>query len=868
MLDIQFVNTPFGTVTKAYRGDNGEMYVEGVASSTDMDRTHEKMSPEAIKLMAAKFTGKPLNSEHHADWDDELGKIVKSEVIDANTANPKLWIKAKLNDWLTRSKDLFNGLNDGKLMGIGLSVEGKINPGGLVKELDPISGKVIPVYKDIDPAAVAITNKPANLATFCNAVTKSINVDDLPEAKSNSYVVVRKVIEGQPDDATQKDFSPTDHVPLAVGDQQTLTCGHGMCPDGMCLGQGCVNMCDKCMATKDMGVGNAGPVPETLLARQDLAGKEKSDKTSTEKAAIPANTIDPNKPKAGEAEGAQNADNDDPNNPDDGKYCTHDYCMHGNCMEGACPNKCSQCSTAQEILGGENKIDGAPAANTAIVGKDITNAHQTKPSKYSDVPEDKFLDTKNHKYPVDQKHLPAALSYFNHQGQRSAGGYSTSQWSSMGSKLAGLLGGEYHYDSSSEKVVESNSDGDTKKSQTEGGDYDMQQTNKNLVQKAQYSQEILNLLSDWGAKNNPGNQDLFAKAGASAVSADEVAKNGQVQQQQTVQKGSSSSDKSSSSDGSSSDGSSSDSSTSSGSTSTSSGSTSTSSGESLSSLLSSVLTTLSDMKSSVSGDSSGSSSDSSSGSSSSDKTSTDKAASGGSDSSKGGFPFNSAKTSTDKAFPNSVASDATSDTADSTDEATKALSLALLEFLKTKKQPQTGQFPENGTQTAKKPGEGNDSVNGPAQVLDDAKAPHRKEPMPKADTGSTDNVNGKPQEPNYNALGENKESSSVGSMGKSLANKDQYVKSIDQLSVLMTKIAEKVEAVEGKVDSLPNTRKGYAMTKNFTQEEEQEIAKSQDAFKSMEAKIHNDPKTTWKDLHQFRTSEGKILPAGYVMPKE
>src|ERR1035437_501427 len=128
-MNIKF-KTPFATITNSYliKSDgkgNGQMFVEGVASTIDIDQTQEKMAPEAIAKMAARLVGKPLRSEHGHDWDDDLGIIVQADVIEKD-GKPALWIKAKLNDWLSKAKDLFNMLQSGTQ--IGMSVAGKIMP--------------------------------------------------------------------------------------------------------------------------------------------------------------------------------------------------------------------------------------------------------------------------------------------------------------------------------------------------------------------------------------------------------------------------------------------------------------------------------------------------------------------------------------------------------------------------------------------------------------------------------------------------------------------------------------------------------------------------------------------------------------------
>jgi len=50
--------------------------------------------------------------------------------------------------------------------------------------------------------------------------------------------------------------------------------------------------------------------------------------------------------------------------------------------------------------------------------------HLTKPSEYEDVPEDQFADPVNYRYPVTEKYVNGALTYFNQPDNRRAGGYS------------------------------------------------------------------------------------------------------------------------------------------------------------------------------------------------------------------------------------------------------------------------------------------------------------------------------------------------------------------------------------------------------------------------------------------------------------
>ena len=263
---------PLFEIAKSYRDKNGQMYVEGIASTTDIDETGERMSSEAIAKMAARLPGKPLRDEHDKGWYDKLGEIVKADVID-QSGKPSLWIKARLFDWSSKAKDLFKFLQAGGKLG--LSVAGKFSPGQLVNELDQHLGKFVPTYKDVDPTEVSITDHPANLETFALAVAKSLK-------------------------------------------------------------------------------------------------------------------------KYSEAEGVSE------------------------------------------------------------IKKDVIGANETKSKEYKDVATEDFLDPENFKYPADEAHLMPALRYFNHEGQRTAGGYSESKWGEMGRKLASKLtkqtGDKYEYNEKTDQV--------------------------------------------------------------------------------------------------------------------------------------------------------------------------------------------------------------------------------------------------------------------------------------------------------------------------------------------------------------------------------------------------------------------------------
>ena len=74
--------------------------------------------------------------------------------------------------------------------------------------------------------------------------------------------------------------------------------------------------------------------------------------------------------------------------------------------------------------------------------------HLTPPKGYPEDP-DQYGDPVNYAYPIDREHIRAAIVYFNHEGQREAGGYTPEEWAIIGKRNAAaatkLLGAKYEY---------------------------------------------------------------------------------------------------------------------------------------------------------------------------------------------------------------------------------------------------------------------------------------------------------------------------------------------------------------------------------------------------------------------------------------
>ena len=176
---LPILKTRTAIVKDAEGKDVEKRYVEGVASSTDLDLHGDRMDPSAIKTMAdsLKFHVIRLNAEHDTSWQSELGDISKLDVSE----DSRLLIEAELND-MSKSKDLWYALTELNKK-LGLSIGGYVKEYEMVKEefKDEESGEMdtkwVRHYKNIELDHIAVTSSPANPKTWVGAIAKSIQED-------------------------------------------------------------------------------------------------------------------------------------------------------------------------------------------------------------------------------------------------------------------------------------------------------------------------------------------------------------------------------------------------------------------------------------------------------------------------------------------------------------------------------------------------------------------------------------------------------------------------------------------------------------------------------------------------------------------
>lgn len=140
--------------------DLDNMYIEGIASTTNVDHDGERMSPEAIDEMVKQINESklPLVNEHQKTWDSQLGDIMKAWKDERN----QVYIQAKLDKDNSRAIDLYKALKKG--LQVGLSVAGLVKRSA--QEFVESLGKQAKTFHSVILKEISVTNRPSNFDTW------------------------------------------------------------------------------------------------------------------------------------------------------------------------------------------------------------------------------------------------------------------------------------------------------------------------------------------------------------------------------------------------------------------------------------------------------------------------------------------------------------------------------------------------------------------------------------------------------------------------------------------------------------------------------------------------------------------------------
>lgn len=152
-------------LAKVWEDEDGEMWFEGVASSTSLDRQHERMTPNAINKMAG-HAGLDLLPSHTSGPLEELGTVEQAWVD-----NDQFRVAGRLDRSNPRSRRLFEKVAAGRRYG--LSVGGRVTKA--FWRHDPEIGRQVRHIDDVelDHVAVCRAEQAANPDTYLATLAKA-----------------------------------------------------------------------------------------------------------------------------------------------------------------------------------------------------------------------------------------------------------------------------------------------------------------------------------------------------------------------------------------------------------------------------------------------------------------------------------------------------------------------------------------------------------------------------------------------------------------------------------------------------------------------------------------------------------------------
>ena len=165
-------------ITKSYKGENGKLIVEGIASDPTIDRDKERFTEEAIQKMAACVNkgGVGIRVEHQNKFYTNVGKWTHADILDGD----KLYVKGEVDTRLSLGNDIAVKLSDGEPLF--LSVGGRVLDAAYeyCKEL----GHDIKAYKDVILEEISVLLTPSNYNTSLS-IAKSVDWNRVADPSHN-----------------------------------------------------------------------------------------------------------------------------------------------------------------------------------------------------------------------------------------------------------------------------------------------------------------------------------------------------------------------------------------------------------------------------------------------------------------------------------------------------------------------------------------------------------------------------------------------------------------------------------------------------------------------------------------------------------
>jgi hypothetical protein len=161
-------NKYYVKIEKAYE-ENGDWFVQGIASGTLEDRDEQRMSKAVVESFAKAIPLPLTNSHPGGDIAGEMGEVVYAEVMDTPTND--LFIKGKLDREHPNVPYFVKQVQKGKQFAF--SIEG-IHAKKQTVWSDNLQ-KFVDEYTEVTPTGISITTMPSYSPSFLEVVAKSAN---------------------------------------------------------------------------------------------------------------------------------------------------------------------------------------------------------------------------------------------------------------------------------------------------------------------------------------------------------------------------------------------------------------------------------------------------------------------------------------------------------------------------------------------------------------------------------------------------------------------------------------------------------------------------------------------------------------------
>lgn len=165
---------------KASENDAGEKeyYVEGYASTSDLDLVNDVITPNGLKSMMRQIKGRQvtvkLDVEHETHQKKDFDIISTAKIVDARVDSKGLWIKAKLNSSISRFKEVWGSIKGGFLDAFSITYS---NVKGIMKNVE---GKMVRLIDDLNLLNIAFTGTPVNQnARITSVMVKSLQTNQI-----------------------------------------------------------------------------------------------------------------------------------------------------------------------------------------------------------------------------------------------------------------------------------------------------------------------------------------------------------------------------------------------------------------------------------------------------------------------------------------------------------------------------------------------------------------------------------------------------------------------------------------------------------------------------------------------------------------